>query len=212
MVGYQLYLDWIVDLTQGKELVSSGMKQEVKRVTEAVELASQGKKVALVSSGDAGVYGMAGLAIELAQKYSNVKVKTIPGVTAANTAAASLGAPLMLDYAVVSLSDLLIPWDQIEKRLRALASAGLVVALYNPKSTKRVAPFESAIEIFKKERGEDCLVGIVSDAGCPEEQTVISTLGKLKDEEVGMRSMVIIGNKETVIVGGQMIVPRGYKI
>ena len=212
VVGYQMYLDWISDLTQGKKLVSSGMKQEVVRVTEAVELVSQGHKVALVSSGDAGVYGMAGLAIELAQKYPNLKVKTIPGVTAANTAAASLGAPLMLDYAVMSLSDLLIPWEQIEKRLKALAQAGLVVALYNPKSTKRIAPFESAVDIFMKERGEDCFVGIVTDAGCAEEQTVITTLGKLKSEEVGMRSMVIVGNKETIVIGGQMLVPRGYKI
>ncbi len=186
------------------------MREEVERVKEAVRLASEGHTVSLISSGDAGVYGMAGLAIEIAGGNRPFEIKTIPGVTAANCAASALGAPLMLDYAVVSLSDLLVPWEQIEKRLNALAQADMVVALYNPRSKKRVEHLNKAVSIFKKYRSEDAFVGVVTNAGCTEQTTNIVTLNTINQVEVGMRSLVILGNDQTSVIDGLMIQPRGY--
>ena len=153
IVGYSRYLQRIADLTAGKEVLSSGMTQEIERCRAALDRAAGGEIVSLVSSGDAGIYGMAGLAIELAQAEKlTVPIEVIPGVTAASAAAAALGAPLMLDFAAVSLSDLLVPWEVIRRRLEAVAAADLVAALYNPRSAKRIRPWEQTVEIFRAAR------------------------------------------------------------
>lgn len=169
--------------------------------------------MSLVSSGDPGIYGMAGLALELAhhEKY-DVSIEICPGVTAAGAAAAVLGAPLMLDFAVISLSDLLVPWEFIVNRLKAVAEADLVVALYNPRSKKRVRQLEEAADIFRAHRPPTTPVGIVTAAGTDEQRTVLSDLGRFLDEDITMRSIVIIGNRSSVIIDGHLITPRGYHV
>lgn len=203
----------MADLTAGKRLISSGMRAEVERCRAALAAAAAGETVALVSSGDAGIYGMAGLAIELAAAEGvDVVIEIIPGVTAASAAAARLGAPLMLDFAVVSLSDLLVPWDAIRRRLEAAAAGDFVVTLYNPRSTKRVQPFEEAVAIFRRHRPDATPVGIATAVGTADEQVTLSTLGRLLEEQVDMRTIVIIGNSQTRIVGGRMVTARGYAL
>ncbi|MBI5178108.1 MAG: precorrin-3B C(17)-methyltransferase [Nitrospinae bacterium] len=213
VVGYKRYIENVDDLTDGKRLVSSGMTQEADRCREAVKIAAAGENVALVSSGDAGVYGMAGLAIELTREEGlDLPIEIIPGVSAANAAGARLGAPLMLDYAAISLSDLLVPWEMIRKRLEAVAAADMVVALYNPKSKKRVEQLEEAAEIFKKHRPVSTPVGVCTSVGYDGEETVVmSDLENFQKEEIGMMSIVIIGNSETQNINGWMVTPRGYK-
>lgn len=176
-----------------------------------MEKALEGRTVALVSSGDAGVYGMAGLALEMAEAEGfAVEIEIVPGVSAANAAAAQLGAPLMLDSATISLSDLLVPWEQIVVRLEAVAAADMVVSLYNPRSKKRVRQLEEAAAIFRRRRPGATPVGIVTAASDPGQEIVISDLDHFLDEEIGMRSLVIIGNSTTRIAAGRMITPRGY--
>lgn len=203
----------MADLTAGKKLISSGMTQETDRCREALKLALAGETVALVSSGDAGVYGMAGLAIELAEEEkADLPIEAVPGVSAANAAGALLGAPLMLDYAVISLSDLLVPWEMIRKRLEAVASADMVAAIYNPKSKKRTEQIVETADIFKKHRPASTPVGICDSVGYEgEEKTVITDLGRFLGEEIGMMSIVIIGNSESKIINGRFVTPRGYK-
>jgi precorrin-3B C17-methyltransferase len=213
VVGYKRYLDMIPDLTAGKQRVSSGMTAETERCREALALAARGKRVALVSSGDPGVYGMAGLAIELAEAEKiEVPISIIPGVTAATAAAAALGAPLMLDFACVSLSDLLVPWEEIRTRLEAVGSADLVIALYNPKSTKRTWQLQEAIEIIARHRPASTPAGVVTLAGGDEEQVLITDLGRVGEAEVSMRSIIIIGNKSSRRIGRWFVTPRGYKL
>lgn len=213
VVGYSRYLDHVRDLIAGKETVSSGMTREEERCRVAVEKARDGAWVALVSSGDPGVYGMAGLAMEIADQIApDLEVEIVPGITAANAAAAAMGAPLMLDYAVISLSDLLVPWDQIRRRLEAVAAADLVTALYNPRSTKRIRHLEEAVEIFLEHRPFETPVGVGTGVGTPEETIVISILGNLTFLEVDMRSMVIIGNRSTRNIRGHLVTPRGYRL
>ena len=213
MAGYFLYLEHIADLTAGKKLVSSGMMKERERCLEAVRLAAAGETVSLVSSGDAGVYGMAGLAIEIAEKENaDIDIEVVPGISAANAAAAKLGAPLMLDFACVSLSDLLVPWDIIIKRLEAVAAADLVAVIYNPRSKKRVSQLEQAAAIFSKHRPATTPVGICTAIGADDESVVISDLGAFLSLEINMRSIVIIGNTSTRIVNGKMVTPRGYEV
>lgn len=213
MVGYKRYLELIADLTAGKELVSSGMTYETERCREALALAARGRKVALVSSGDPGVYGMAGLAIELAEAEKiEVPISIIPGVTAAAAAAATLGAPLMLDFACISLSDLLVPWEEIKARLEAVASADLVIALYNPKSTKRTWQLQEAITIIKRHRPGSTPAGVVTLAGGDEEVVLVTDLGRVLEAEVGMRSVIIVGNKTSKRIGRWFVTPRGYKL
>ena len=165
-MGYTPYLESIADLTDGKETIASGMTHEIVRCREALARAAAGDVVALISSGDAGIYGMAGLALELAAaEQIDVPIEIVAGVTAASAAAAALGAPLMLDFAVISLSDLLVTWETIRARLQAVAGADLVVALYNPRSKKRVRHLEEAVEIFCATRPDETPVGIVTGAG-----------------------------------------------
>jgi len=213
VAGYARYLEQISDLTAGKELISSGMTQEAVRCARALERAAAGATVALVSSGDAGVYGMAGLALEMAAEAGQeIRIEIVPGVSAANAAAACLGAPLMLDFAVISLSDLLVPWPVIRRRLEAVAGADLVAALYNPRSKKRTRQLEGAAAIFSAHRPASTPVGIVTAAGSEEERTVLTTLERFLEHEIGMRSVVIIGNRSSKALRGWFVTPRGYKV
>lgn len=211
VVGYRPYLDSIADLTAGKELVSSGMTGERERVAAAVEQARAGRRVALISSGDAGIYGMAGLALEtIHAQQVHLNVSMVPGVTAASAAAASLGAPLMLDFACISLSDLLVPWERIRKRLEAVAAGDLTVALYNPRSQTRVRQLEEAAAILARHRPPSTPVGIVTAASTDEEVRVLSTLDRFLGEDIGMRSLVIIGASDAAVLDGWFVAPRGY--
>jgi precorrin-3B C17-methyltransferase len=213
VVGYGRYLDLIADLTEGKELISSGMTQEVERCRAALERAAAGQTVALISSGDPGIYGMAGLVVEMAAAEGvDVPIEIVPGVTAASAAAAALGAPLMLDFAAISLSDLLVPWETIRSRLQAVAQADLVVALYNPRSKRRVRQLEEAVEIFRVCRPATTPVGIVTAAGQDGQCTVVTDLQCVLEQEIGMRSVVIVGNSGTRVIGGRMVTARGYEL
>jgi precorrin-3B C17-methyltransferase len=211
VVGYAPYVESIADLTCGKELIATGMTQEVDRCRQALNRAASGDVVALISSGDPGIYGMAGLALELAEAENvRVPIEIVPGVTAASAAAAALGAPLMLDFAVISLSDLLIPWETIRRRLDAVAKADLVVALYNPRSKKRIAQLDEAVEIFRAVRPDKTPVGVVVAAGQEDQSLVLTDLGHLLEQAVDMRTVVIIGNSSTRQIDHWMVTARGY--
>ena len=220
VVGYQTYLEFIEPLLQGKEVVSSGMMREVERCNQALAIAASGKLVALVSSGDAGIYGMAGLALELAEPpadgspspYRGVEIVIVPGVSAVQAAASVLGAPLMHDFAVISLSDLMTPLDTIRMRLKAAAAADFVVALYNPRSKGRVTQIEEAAAILIAARGPQVPVGIVRNACREGEECIVTTLGQMLSHPIDMFSIVIIGNAATRLSSqGRMITPRGYE-
>lgn len=215
IVGYNTYIALIKDRIADKEIVGNGMRQEVDRCQKAVDLAVEGHKVAVISSGDPGVYGMAGLVLELIQKIpeeKRPKYEIIPGLTAANTAAAALGAPLMHDYAVISLSDLMTPWEQIQKRASLAAEGDFVIAIYNPKSRGRTTYLDQIRNIVLQFRKPGTPVGIVRKAGRPGMNWTISTLEKLPEEDVDMQSTVIIGNSNSYIADGHIITPRGYKL
>ncbi|MEW6114792.1 MAG: precorrin-3B C(17)-methyltransferase [Thermodesulfobacteriota bacterium] len=213
VVGYSRYLKLIEDLTQGKELLSTGMTKEVDRCMLALRRAENGDTVALVSSGDPGIYGMAGLALELAHKERiAVPIEVIPGVTSATALAARLGAPLMLDFAAISLSDLLVPWEVIKRRLEAVAAADLVVALYNPKSRKRQRQLDEATEIFLRHRTGATPVGIGISVGTDEEEIIVSDLDHFREFDITMRSVVIIANSITKLLDGWLVTPRGYRV
>ncbi len=211
VVGYTPYLDAIADLTAGKELIASGMTHEIERCRQALQRAASGDVVALISSGDAGIYGMAGLAFELAEADDlRVPIEVIPGVTAASAAAAALGAPLMLDFAVISLSDLLISWQVIRRRLEAVAAADLVVALYNPRSKQRVRHLKEAVEILRTARSGQTPVGIVTAAGQEDQSLVVTDLDHLLEQQVDMRTVVIVGNSSTRQIDRWLVTTRGY--
>jgi len=200
-------------LTAGKEVLSSGMREEKERCRQALALAQQGKTVALISSGDPGVYGMAGLVLEIAYaRDMDTPIHIVSGVTSVTAAAASLGAPLMLDFACISLSDLLVPWEKIVARLTAAAEADLVAALYNPRSKKRVSQLQEAREIFLRSRAGDTPVGVVTRAGDAGERVELSDLEHFLELEIGMSSLVIIGNCSTRRLSGWLVTPRGYKV
>lgn len=213
VVGYTRYIELISDLTSGKEVVASAMTQEIDRCRIALDRAAKGAKVALISSGDPGIYGMAGLAIEMAHTDGlTIPIEVVPGVSAAQATAARLGAPLMLDAAFISLSDLLVPWAVIRRRLEAVAAADLVVALYNPRSVKRVAQLEETAAIFRKFRPDSTPVGIGTALGTEDEWVKVSTLAEFLREDIGMRSTVIIGNASSRVVGTWLVTPRGYRV
>ena len=212
IAGYNKYLDMVSNFLEGKEIISNGMRGELERCKAALDEVNNGKTVAVISSGDAGIYGMAGLLFELCEqeRYADITVEVIPGITAATAAGAVLGAPLMNDFAVISLSDLLTPIEVIRKRITAIAVSDLVVILYNPRSTKRKALFDEVVELFKKERG-DVYCGIVRHATRAEESTIISTLSTLPIEKVDMSSVVLIGTSQTVCKNNKLYTTRGYK-
>lgn len=215
IVGYNTYIALVRDLIGDKEVVGNGMRQEVDRCQKAVDLAVEGHKVAVISSGDPGVYGMAGLVLELVEKVDKDKrpsCEIIPGLTAANTAAAALGAPLMHDYAVISLSDLMTPWDLIKRRARLAAEGDFVIAIYNPKSRGRATYLDQIRDIVLEYRKPETPVGIVRKTGRPGMSTTVTTLEKLPEADVDMQSTVIIGNSNTYVADGIMITPRGYKV
>lgn len=211
IVGYKTYISIVEDLLEGKEIINSGMKKEIERCQITLDEAEKGKVVAIISSGDPGVYGMAGAILELvSNKNSNVEVEVVPGITAANAAAASLGAPLMHDYAVISLSDLLTDWDVIKKRIDCAALGDFIITLYNPRSKGRVTQIEEAREIIMKYRNPSTPVGIVRNAKREGEEVVITTLEKMFEHKIDMFTMVIIGNTNTYKMDNRMITPRGY--
>ncbi len=213
VIGYKTYIKLVEDMLDGKEVTKTGMRKEVDRCELAIGKARAGQRVALISSGDAGVYGMAGLVLELLKDQPEPPaVRIIPGITAANAAAASLGAPLMHDFAVISLSDLMTGFEVIEKRLDAAAAADFVIALYNPKSCGRDWQLGRAREIFLQHKSPDTPVGIVRKAKRDNESVTITTLGEMMAHEVDMLSIVIVGNSQTYVHDGRMITPRGYDI
>lgn len=194
------------------------MTQEVERCRKAIEWAREGKKVAVISSGDSGIYGMAGVVLQLAAcekgpQQRGYDLEVIPGIPAFVSAAALLGAPLMHDFASISLSDLLTPWEKIEQRLEAAASADFVIILYNPKSTKRVVGLSRAIEIVQRHRKSDTPAGLVRNAAREGQDVTVTTLEGLKGltGSVDMLSIIIIGNSATFTAGNGIITPRGYK-
>lgn len=211
IAGYGVYIDLIEELIEGKEIIQTPMKQEVKRCQMAIDSALQGNTVAMISSGDAGVYGMAGLIYELSENHPDLEIKVIPGVTAASSAASVLGAPLIHDFAVISLSDLLTPWEKIEKRLELAAAADFVITLYNPSSKKRHDYLQKACDIMMKHKSPDTKCGYVRNIGRDEEENKVLTLKELRDASVDMFTTVIIGNEMTQIINGKLVTPRGYK-
>lgn len=213
IVGYTRYLELISDLTAGKELIASGMTQEVDRCRIALERAAAGEQVAIISSGDPGIYGMAGLILELQNVNPlPLSIEIIPGVTSASAAAACMGAPLMCDFAVLSMSDLLVPWETIQARLEAVAAADLVAVLYNPRSKKRRMQLDNAAKIFRERRPGTTPVGIGTAVGTADEHIVLSDLDNFLDREIGMNSIVIIGNTSSRRRGDWFVTPRGYRI
>ncbi len=215
VVGYNTYIKLIAPVLDGKEIIGTAMMQEIDRCKAAVEKAAQGFQVAVVSSGDAGVYGMAGLVLELVMQRPRNKrppVDVVAGVSAVNAAAAVLGAPLMHDFAVISLSDLLTPWELIEKRVELAAQGDFVTALYNPKSKKRVTQIERVREITLRYKKPSTPVGIVHSASREDESYVLTTLEDFTKEAIDMFSLVLIGNSCTRVEGGRMITPRGYTL
>jgi precorrin-3B C17-methyltransferase len=210
IVGYTVYIDLVRADFPEKEFLSTPMRKEVDRVRLALETAAQGKTVALICSGDAGVYGMSGLCEELLPQYPGVELETVPGVSAVLSGAAILGAPLMHDFAVISLSDLLTPWEKIEKRLLAAADADFVICLYNPSSHKRHDYLSRACDLVLRFASPETVCGIARNIGREGEQTQVLTLKELRDTEVDMFSTVFIGNSQTKIIDGKMVTPRGY--
>ena len=213
VVGYRPYLELVAEITAGKELVSTGMRGEVERCRRALELARSGRRVAVVSSGDAGIYGMAGLLLELEEGRDDpLEVVVIPGVTAASAAAAALGAPLMNDFAVMSLSDQLTPIAVIRDRIRAVAAADLVCALYNPQSRSRRELLREVIDEFIRCRGPETVAGTVRNAGRCGQQCWLGLLKDLPVDQVDMVTVVLVGNSRTAIVNRRMVTRRGYQV
>ena len=208
IIGYKTYMDLIKEYYPGKKMKNSQMTKEVDRCIDVLKLAKEGKNVALISSGDAGVYGMAGIMLEIAD--GEVEVEIIPGVTATNAAAAIVGAPVMHDYVTISLSNLLTDWELIKKRLELAAQGDFVVSIYNPKSRGRVTQIEEAREIMLKYKPKTTPVAIVRNAGREDEEHVVTTLDEMLNHEINMLTIVIIGNANTFIKDGKMITPRGY--
>ena len=214
IVGYKTYVKLVESIIKpATETCSGVMGKEVERAKIAVAKALEGKNVAVISSGDPGVYGMAGVVLEVATlENANVPINIIPGVTAATAAAARLGAPLVTDFAVISLSDLLTPLTLIEKRLNAAASADFVIVLYNPQSEGRKEPLMKAHEILLKYRKPETPIGIVRQVGRRGEETVVTTLRDLLGCEVDMATTIVVGNSTTRVVGKRMVTPRGYNL
>ena len=211
LVGYTAYIDLVKEDFPDKETLSTGMRREVDRCRAAVEAALTGKSVAVVCSGDSGVYGMAGLIYEVAQEYDPIDIEVVPGITAACGGAAVLGAPLTHDFAVVSLSDLLTPWEKIEARLTAAARADFVLCLYNPASKSRPDYLRRACDILLAAgKSPDTVCGTMRNIGRAGEEARILTLGQLRDTQVDMFTTVFVGNSQTKVLGGKMVTPRGY--
>lgn len=211
IVGYTVYVDLVREHFGGKEFLTTPMRQEVKRCEMAFEEAMKGRTVAMICSGDAGVYGMAGLMFEIGKDYPECEVEVVAGVTAATGGAAVLGAPLIHDFALISLSDLLTPWEKIERRLLCAAQGDFVVCLYNPSSMKRKDYLLKACDLMLKYKNPDTVCGIVSNIGREGEAMELTTLAELRRMQVDMFTTVFVGNSQTVVIDGKMVTPRGYQ-
>lgn len=215
VIGYKTYINLVRHLCEGKIIQTSGMTEEVSRAKRAVDLAEQGRTVAVVSSGDAGVYGMAGLVFEVLRgrgwdPATGVEVEVIPGASAANACAALVGAPLMHDYANISLSDLLTPWDLIARRIEAAAAADFVIVMYNPTSARRQQQIVECREIIARHRAGGTPVAIVRSAYRPRQEITLTDLDHMLEHDMGMLATVIVGNSQTFVYRGYMVTPRGY--
>ena len=215
VIGYVTYIKLVEDLLEGKEIIRKSMTEELDRAVSALEAAQAGRKVALISSGDAGVYGMAGPTYEVLFQAgwtpeSGVEVEIVPGASALNSCAARVGAPLTHDFCAISLSDLLTPWPVIARRLNAVAAADFVVALYNPKSGRRTRQIVEAQRLFLSHRKPDTPVAIVKSAYRRRERIEFTTLAHMSEADIGMLTTVLIGNSNTFVRHGLMVTPRGY--
>lgn len=211
IIGYTVYVDLVKEHFAGKEFLTTPMKKEVERCKMAFEEAMKGKTVSMICSGDAGVYGMAGLMYEVGMNYPEVELSIIAGVTAATGGAAVLGAPLIHDFCLISLSDLLTPWEKIETRLLDAAHGDFVICLYNPSSKKRHDYLQKACDLMLKYKSEETVCGIVGNIGRDGESEKVMTLKELRDTQVDMFTTVFIGNSQTKNINGKMVTPRGYK-
>lgn len=209
IVGYTPYIEYLGDLIEGKERYATGMRGEIQRCKTAIEKTKEGKTTAIISTGDAGLYGMAGPILEMAQ---GVEVEVIPGVTAAFSAAAELGSPIMHDFASISLSDLMTPWAVIKNRVEKAAEGDFVIAIYNPKSKGRKEHLNKAVEIILKYRDKKTPVGIVRNSGREGRDIRITQLDNIDYNAIDMLCVLIIGNTNTYIEGDKIITPRGYHI
>lgn len=212
IVGYGTYIDLIKEYFANKEFLETPMRKETERCHLAFSEAAKGKRVAMISSGDAGVYGMAGLMYEIGQQYPEVSVSVIPGVTAALSGGAELGAPLVHDFAVISLSDLLTPWETIEKRLLAAAEGDFAIAVYNPASRKRADYLKRACEILMTRLPKDRVCGFVKNIGREGTSLQVLTLFELSNMQADMFTTVFIGNSATRVIDGKLVTPRGYRL
>lgn len=212
IVGYTVYVDLVKEHFPGKEFLTTPMTQEVERCELAFEEAAKGKEVAMICSGDAGVYGMSGLMLTIGERYPDISVEIISGVTAAIGGAAVLGAPLIHDFALISLSDLLTPWEKIEKRLQCAAQADFVICLYNPSSRKRHDYLQKACDLILQYQPDNIICGTVEQIGREGEKMQLYTLKELRDTKVDMFTTVFIGNSQTKVVDGKMVTPRGYRL
>lgn len=213
VTGYTAYVNLMRDIFPEKEFKATGMMKEIDRCRMAIQDAMSGKDVAMISSGDSGIYGMAGIIYQLAEEMdADIEIDCVPGITAASSSASILGAPLMHDFAVISLSDLMTPLDLIMKRVDRAAESDMIITLYNPKSKGRTEYLDQAKNIILKYRSSDTPVGVVRNAGRNDETHWITTLGELDDSKVDMFCMVIVGNSKTYVSNGRMITPRGYPV
>ncbi|MCH1983641.1 precorrin-3B C(17)-methyltransferase [Ruminococcus sp. OA3] len=211
IIGYTVYVDLVKHHFPGKDFKTTPMTREVERCELAFQEAMKGKTVSMICSGDAGVYGMSGLMYEVGVNYPEVELEIIPGVTAATGGAAVLGAPLIHDFCLISLSDLLTPWEKIEKRLLNAAEADFVICLYNPSSKKRHDYLQKACDLMMRFKKEDTVCGIVGNIGRDGEEMKVMSLKELRDTSVDMFTTVFIGNLQTKELGGKMVTPRGYR-
>lgn len=213
VTGYTAYVNLMREVFPDKEFKATGMMREVERCRMAIEDASSGKDVAMISSGDSGIYGMAGIIYQLADEMgADIEIDSVPGITAASSSASILGAPLMHDLAIISLSDLMTPLDLIMRRVDRAGESDMIIALYNPKSKGRTEYLDQARNILLKHRKDDTPVGVVRNAGRDDETHWITTLRDLDDSKVDMFCMVIVGNSQTYVSNGKMITPRGYPV
>lgn len=210
LVGYTTYINLIREQFPDKELLATPMRREEERCRMALQAAATGKITGMVCSGDPGVYGMAGLCYELAGEFPPVEIEVIPGVTAATGGAAVLGAPLIHDFAVISLSDLMTPMEKIELRLDAAARADFVLCIYNPSSRKRSDYLRRACDIILQYRSPETPCGYVRNIGRAGEEAVVLTLASLREAQVDMFTTVYVGNSQTMVLDGKLVTPRGY--
>lgn len=211
IAGYSTYINLVKDEFSNKIFLSSGMKREIERCEEVLQKAKEGKNIALISSGDSGIYGMAGIMLEVAEN-SGIEVEIIPGITSTIAGASIVGAPLMHDQAIISLSDLLTDYDLIKKRIDAASYADFVISFYNPKSKTRTTQIVEAREIMLKHKNPTTPVAIIKNIGRNEENYILTDLEHFLDFEIDMFTIVIVGNSNSYIKNNKMITPRGYKL